>query len=231
MTFSEDPLILSRDDDRPDAAWRLPARPRGTVTSRLITLNVIVFVVESANGDAMLARFALWPPGRFFVPGLDAVVGFHPWQLVTYAFLHAGLMHIFLNMFALRIFGRDVEAALGAARYLGLYLAAVVSAALTQLAVLAAVGGTPHPTIGASGGVFGILLAFGMLYPRRIVTLIFPPIPMPAWLFVILYGALELVQGVVGTQAGVAHFAHVGGMIGAWILLQRWRRRVVDTQR
>jgi rhomboid family protein len=197
---------------------------RSIVTSRLVALNVAVFILEVANGDALLAPFALWPPGRFVVRELHAVVGFHWWQLVTYAFLHAGIAHLFLNMLALRIFGRDVEATLGGRRYLALYLVAVLSAAVAQLLVLSLVGGRPYPTIGASGGVFGVLLAFGMLYPRRIVTLLFPPIPMPAWLFVTLYGALEMVQGVLGTQAGVAHFAHVGGMVGAWILLRRWRR-------
>lgn len=226
MTPAAD-AVFSRDDDRLGPG-RPPPRPPGTVTSSLITLNVLVFLVEIAGGDALLARYALWPIGRFFVPQLHAVVGFRPWQLVTYAFLHAGLLHLFLNMLALRIFGRDVEAALGPRRYLGLYGAAVLSAGLTQLLVLAAAGSEPFPTIGASGGVFGVLLAFGMLFPRRILLLIFPPIPMPAWLFVTLYGALELVQGVVGTQAGVAHFAHIGGMIGAWIVLRSHRRRTVD---
>ena len=229
MTLPERP-VLRRDDDRLGGDWRPPSRPVGTVTARLITLNVLVFLVEIAKGDALLARFALWPLGRYYVPELGTAGGFRPSQLVTYAFLHAGFMHLFLNMFALLIFGRDVEAALGAGRYLALYVAAVLSAAVTQLLVLAAVGGEPFPTIGASGGVFGVLLAFGTLYPRRIVTLLFPPIPMPAWLFVILYGALELVQGVVGTQAGVAHFAHVGGMIGGWIVLRRWRRRAIEVE-
>lgn len=202
----------------------------GTITSRLIALNVLVFLAEVAKGDVLLARFALWPLGRFYVPELGTVVGFHLPQLLTYAFLHAGVIHLFLNMFALRIFGRDVEAALGATRYLILYVAAVLSAGVTQLLVLAAVEGDPFPTIGASGGVFGVLLAFGTLYPRRIVTLIFPPIPMPAWLFVVLYGAVELAQGVFGTQAGVAHFAHVGGMIGAWVVLRSWRRETVGAE-
>lgn len=155
------------------------------------------------------------------------MVGFRPWQLVTYAFLHANLGHLFLNMLALHIFGSDVERALGARRYLELYGAAVLSAAAVQLLVVSAAG-TAYPTIGASGGVFGVLLAFGMLYPRRIVTLLFPPIPMPAWLFVTLYGIVELASGVVGTEAGIAHFAHVGGMAGAYVVLRRWRRRTID---
>ena len=86
-------------------------------------------------------------------------------------------------------------------------------------------GGDPYPTVGASGGVFGLLLAFGMAYPHRRLMLLFPPIPMPAWLFVTLYGVLELVLGVTGTQQGVAHFAHLGGMAAGFVLLQIWRRR------
>ncbi len=195
------------------------------VTRRLILLNVAVFVLQSSYGDALIARFALWPLGRFPAPELHTVVGFHLWQLVTSAFLHASVAHLGLNMLALLIFGRDVERALGPIRFLGLYFAAVVSAACVQLAVVSATGGPPYPTLGASGGIFGVLLAFGMLFPRRIVVLLFPPIPMPAWLFVTLYGLVELANGVLGTQAGVAHFAHLGGMLGAYAVLWRWRRR------
>ena len=79
-----------------------------------------------------------------------------------------------------------------------------------------------HPTIGASGGVYGLLLAFAMRYPNRIIVLLFPPIPMPAWLFAIVFGGLELFLGVTGTQAGVAHFAHLGGMLGGFLLLRLW---------
>ncbi len=129
------------------------------------------------------------------------------------------------------MFGRDVERTLGAKHYLLLYFAAVVSAALVQLA---AVSVTKHagiyPTIGASGGIFGVLLAYGVLYPRRIVMLLFPPIPMPAWLLVTLFGLLELANGVLGTEAGVAHFAHLGGMLGAYLELRYWRRRATLDQ-
>ena len=78
--------------------------------------------------------------------------------------------------------------------------------------------------MGASGGVFGLLLAYAYLFPRRKVIPLFPPIPMPAWLFATLYAALELVLGITGSMAGVAHFAHLGGMIGAALVMTQWRR-------
>jgi membrane associated rhomboid family serine protease len=194
----------------------------GPLTLSLITINVVVFGLEVVFGDAFVASFALWPVGRFFSPDIGSAVSFHVWQLVTSAFLHADPTHLLLNMFALWMFGRDVEYALGTRYYFGTYAAAVLSSALVQLVVVsvgAAKSGVPYPTLGASGGVFGVLLAYAMLFPRRTVMLVFPPIPMPAWLFVLLYAALELANGVFGTQAGVAHFAHLGGMLGAYLVL------------
>jgi membrane associated rhomboid family serine protease len=128
-------------------------------------------------------------------------------------------------MLALYMFGGQLEQVFGSRRFLVYYLGCVFSAALAQLAVSVLADGPPLPTVGASGGVFGLLLAYGLLFPRRTLMLLFPPIPMPAWLFVTLYGLLELYLGVSGTQAGVAHFAHLGGMLGGWILIRQWRRR------
>ena len=194
-----------------------------SINGTLILLNVIVFLLQLQSPDGLLVRYALWPLGAHEVAGLGAVVQFAPWQLVTSAFLHGGRMHLLLNMFALWMFGRDCERVLGPARYLALYFAAVLSASLLQLAVASA-SGAAYPTVGASGGVFGVLLTFAMLFPERRVMLLFPPIPMPAWLFVTVYGVVELVNGVLGTQAGVAHFAHLGGMLGAYLVLRHWRR-------
>jgi membrane associated rhomboid family serine protease len=149
------------------------------ITRLLIVTNVAIFALQAVYNDALISLFALWPIGRHHVKDLHAVVGFEPWQLITYAFLHANLAHIGLNMWALFIFGRDVERTLGARHYILLYFAAVVSAALVQLAAVTATSHAGiYPTIGASGGIFGVLLAFGVLYPRRTVMLIFPPIPM-----------------------------------------------------
>jgi membrane associated rhomboid family serine protease len=189
------------------------------VTSALIGANVALFLLELV-APATLFQLALWPLG---MPS-NSPESFAPWQLVTYAFLHGGLMHLAFNMFALYMFGGAIERVFGTRRYLAYYFACVVSAGLTQLA-FAAFTGELYPTVGASGGVFGLLLAYGMFFPRRIVVLIFPPIPLPARVFVIFYAALELYLGVTGTQAGVAHFAHLGGMLGGFILLRMWRRR------
>jgi membrane associated rhomboid family serine protease len=149
-----------------------------------------------------------------------------PWQLVTYSFLHAGLAHIAFNMFALFMFGGEIERLFGARLFTVYYFVCVIAAGVTQLTVAALSSGPAYPTIGASGGVFGLLLAFGVYFPRRKVMLLFPPIPMPAWVFVTGYGIVELYLGVTGTQAGVAHFAHLGGMLGGILLIaQRHIRR------
>jgi len=194
-----------------------------TVTRTLIIVNVIVFIAELSLGGGFIYSFALWPIGT--PQSVAAPLGFQPWQIVTYSFLHDpfGYAHIFFNMLALFMFGGQLEHLLGAKRYLNLYFVSVISAALAQLIVAAIIGGPPYPTLGASGGVFGLLLAYGVYFPNRMVMLIFPPIPMRAKWFVVLYGLLELVLGVTGAQANVAHFAHLGGMLGAWLLIRNWR--------
>jgi membrane associated rhomboid family serine protease len=185
-----------------------------SVTRALLIANVAVFLLQSASGGLLEEWFALWPLGpRFQV-----------WQLLTYGFLHGGIAHIFFNMFALYMFGSDVERLFGSRYFLTYYIVCVISAALFQLLVTGWLGAPAGPTIGASGAVYGLLLAFGMYFPRRMVMLIFPPIPMQARTFVILFGALELVFGVTGTADGVAHFAHLGGMAGGWLVIQ-YRRR------
>jgi membrane associated rhomboid family serine protease len=184
-------------------------------TRAIIAVNVVAFLLQQAYGNSMVALFALWPLGSPL---------FQPWQLVTYAFLHGSIAHIFFNMFALFMFGRALEYFWGSRRFTIFYLACVIAAAATQL-LTASFAGSTEATLGASGGVFGLLLAFAMYFPRQRITLLFPPIPMPAWLFVTLYGVLELVLGVTNTQAGVAHFAHLGGMLGGALVILYWRAR------
>ena len=183
------------------------------VTQALIIANAVVFLLEmTGGGNALIAQFALWPLGERFAP----------WQLVTYAFLHGGLTHVMFNMFGVYMFGSDLERVWGPRRYLVFYMTSVISAAVVQLA-FAELTGSVYPTLGASGGVFGLLLAFALYFPHRTVMLIIPPIPMPAWVFATLYGVIELVLGVTGTASGVAHFAHLGGMLGGFLLIRHWR--------
>jgi len=195
-------------------------------TRLLIGANVAVFVWEAISGPGLLATFALWPIGHFFVTQFDDPVGFKVWQLITCGFLHANFLHLAINMYALWMFGSDVERAVGPKHYLTLYFASLLSSSVTQLLVVSMMTSTGvYPTVGASGAIFGILLAFGLLFPRRTIVLLIPPIPMPAIVFVILYALLELFSGVFGTNQGVAHFAHLGGMIGAFLTLRHWRDR------
>jgi membrane associated rhomboid family serine protease len=188
----------------------------------LILINVLVFGLQLLTGGPYASIvnvfFALWPPqaAQFNYPE------FHVWQLLTYGFLHGGWAHLFFNMFAVYMFGSDIERLFGSRRYLIYYLLCVIGAAVMHLIVTTFAGGFPAPVLGASGGVFGLLLAFGMAYPRRQLMLIFPPIPMPAWLFVTLYGIFELVMGVTQTASGIAHFAHLGGMATGFVIIRYW---------
>ena len=179
----------------------------------LLIVNLAVFGLQWWM-PSLIDQFALWPLAS----------NFQPWQLVTYAFLHGGFAHIAFNMIGLVTFGNELEQYWGTRRLLTFYFVSVLAAGLTQLAVTASIGEIA-PTVGASGGIFGLLLGFAMMFPRRKIVPLIPPIPMPAWVFVTLYGVLELYLGVTGTASGVAHFAHLGGMIGGWIMIRRWRRR------
>lgn len=187
-------------------------RPIPPVTQTLIAINVIAYALPAFIGEGLYDELALWPLGAQFAP----------WQVITYGFLHGGLMHLLFNMFGLYMFGSDIETVWGTRRFLLYYLTCVVSAAIAQLIVTWA-SGSFYPTVGASGGVFGLLLAFGMMFPRRVVVLLIPPVPMPAWLFVTLYGAIELYLGITRTASGVAHFAHLGGMVGGYLVILYWR--------
>lgn len=187
----------------------------------LIAANVAVFVLQSASNGAMEELFALWP-----LQPVDGHSYFHVWQIVTYAFLHStgNITHLLFNMLGLWMFGAEIERYVGARRLAACYFASVVTAGLTQILVPPLLGAAPAPTIGASGGVFGLLLAYALMFPNRKVVPLIPPIPMPAWLFATLYAGVELFMGVTGSLSGVAHFAHLGGMIGSGLTVMQWRR-------
>lgn len=182
----------------------------------LLIANGLVFALQQVNAEFMFINFALWP-------ATDPRSPFMPWQLLTYGFLHGNTTHIFFNMFGLWMFGRDIEQFMGSQRFLIYFLVCVVGAGIVQLIVAGMQGGL-YPTVGASGGVFGILLAYGLTFPNRIVVPLFPPIPMRAITFVFIYGLLELYLGVSGGAPGVANFAHLGGMLFGFLLIQYWRR-------
>jgi len=192
-----------------------------TAVNILIAANVLVFLLQRLSGGALDGLFALWP-----LQPIDGVSYFHFWQIITYSFLHStdNITHLLFNMLGLWMFGAEVERYVGPRRLLACYFASVVSAGLSQLFIPMLFGAPPAPTIGASGGVFGLLLAYAFLFPRRKVIPLFPPIPMPAWLFATLYAGVELFLGVTGTLSGVAHFAHLGGMVGSALVIMNWRR-------
>ena len=212
-----------------------PARPSLStpVVSSLLFINGLLFLILPLRAQWLIANFTLWP---LHVPdsaarmlGLLQVPDFRLWQLVTYSFLHGGLLHLFTNMFALWMFGTQIERLWGARMFAVYYFVCVIGAGAVQLLVasmtVAETG--PYPTIGASGGVFGLLLAFGMMFPNQRIMLLFPPIPIRAKWFVILYGAFELYAGITGTMTGIAHFAHLGGMLFGFLLIQYWRYRAL----
>jgi membrane associated rhomboid family serine protease len=190
------------------------------ITNALILINVLVYVLTGFTGPDIVRTFGLWPPG--------SGGAFHIWQLVTYSFLHGSLLHLAFNMIAIWMFGAALELRWNDLRYLLTYLTSVVVAAMTQIAVSGYFLHASGPVIGASGGVFGLLLAYAMYFPNRTVTLVFLPfVRMRARTFVLAYGVVELILGVTNTAAGVAHFAHLGGLFGGWLSVQYFRGRGV----
>jgi membrane associated rhomboid family serine protease len=191
----------------------MPPVPR--ITKWLLIINVAVFFLSDLLSGVihlpLATWFALWPIGP----------NFYPWQVATYSFLHHDLLHIAFNMLGLWQFGSELERLWGEKRYVQFYTASVLTAAATQL-VFTALTGSPYPTIGASGGIYGLLLGYGMMFPNRQIMLLLPPIPMKAKTYVLVFGALELWMGVRMSD-GIAHFAHLGGMLGAFLLIRYWR--------
>ena len=207
-----------------------PATP--PVVKNLIIANCVALLATELLpfGDALIERFALFNAASPL---------FHSYQVFTYMFLHGGISHLFFNMFALWMFGRTLELELGSQRFFTYYMVCGIGAALIQLGVsyaeyahmldaagvYAASRLLAIPTVGASGAVFGLLLAFGVLHPNNRIMLMFPPVVLKAKWFVLIYGLIELVFGMSGYQAGVAHFAHLGGMIWGFALLWWWKKQ------
>ena len=199
------------------------------VTRNLLIINVIMFVATLINKEFMVRTFAMFFPTSYF---------FRPWQVVTHMFMHGGIWHIFFNMWSLWMFGTVLEQALGSKKF-GVYyfvtgLGAVALHTLVQYLQLQPLladgnmGGyyalVNTPTLGASGAVYGILIGYAMLYPDSVLTLILPPISLKAKWLVLIFAGIELVTGVFGTMDGIAHFAHLGGLLAGWLLIGWWKR-------
>ena len=180
---------------------------RPPVAIGILAVCVVVFLLNNIS-----AQLALWPLYSNY---------FQPWQLISYAFLHGSFNHLFFNMFALWMFGLPVEKIWGSRKFVEYYLICVLGAGLVQL-VVQYISGNVYPTIGASGAVFGLLLAYGVMWPNAKLFLIFFPVPIKAKWFVIIYGAAELIFGVTGAMPQVAHYAHLGGLFFGAGLLWRW---------
>jgi membrane associated rhomboid family serine protease len=186
--------------------------PLPPVTKVFMLVCTAVFCAQLLLGRWIENLFALWPL---------ASGSFMPWQVLSYAFLHGDIGHLFFNMLGLWMFGSELERLWGQKRFIQFLIASALAAALVQIGWTHLIG-SRVPTVGASGALFGLLLAFGMLFPNRIIMPLFPPIPMKAKFFVAIFGALELVLGFMG-GGGVAHFAHLGGMLGGFLIIRFWR--------
>lgn len=207
------------------------------ITKDLLIINIIAFIITSFKGDAMYEQFALFHPSSPF---------FHFWQPITYMFMHGGFWHIFFNMYTLLIFGSTLERVWGPKKFLLFYMVTGIGAAAIHVGVqsleiahfnnLIADGVSTAlqskidvlrtPTVGASGAIYGLLLGYCMLYPDSTLQFIFPPIAVKAWVAVAIFAGIELISGVLG-GGGVAHFAHLGGMLFGLILILYWKKRHV----
>ncbi|MBR3303886.1 MAG: rhomboid family intramembrane serine protease [Bacteroidales bacterium] len=188
------------------------------VVKHLIIINVILFVATYLIGDVMYEKLALFPWGSPF---------FKKYQLLTHMFMHGGFWHIFFNMYTLYFFGCNLERIWGGKKFLLYYMVTGLGAALLHLFVMY-LQNAPYnvPTVGASGAVYGLLLAFGMLFPNSRITMVFPiPMVLKAKWFVCIFGAIELITGIFDLGGGIAHFAHLGGMLFGLVLTLYWKKR------
>lgn len=205
------------------------------VVKNLIMINVLMYLITVITGNFMYENFALF----YFKSPF-----FKPYQLVTHMFMHGGFTHILFNMYTLFIFGCVLERVWGSQKFLFYYFVTGIGAALLHMGVMYlqlrgyiadfnagdmfAQSGIQSilvtPTVGASGAIYGLLLAYGMLFPDNIMQLIFPPVALKAKWFVIIFGALELLLGLSGRGGDVAHFAHLGGMIFGFFLILYWKK-------
>ncbi len=207
----------------------------------IIIINVLVMIMTALNEQYMIANFALFYPTSPF---------FKPWQIITHMFMHGGFWHIFFNMYTLFIFGTVLERIWGTKKFLVFYFVTGIGAALlhtgvqfieaqvymsqiadgSQQAAAAYQALKYTPTVGASGAIYGVLMGYAMLFPDSVLTLVFPPVSLKAKWFVIIFAVIELFTGIFSTSirsvgGGVAHFAHLGGMLFGWLLILYWKKK------
>jgi membrane associated rhomboid family serine protease len=193
------------------------------VTRNILLINIIVFIATLLREDFMVRTFAL------FYPASDL---FRPWQFVTHMFMHGGFWHIFFNMYTFFFFGTMLERTLGSKKFLWFYFITGFGAVALHMLVqwlqvrvganVAAIYQTP--VLGASGAVYGVLIGYAMLFPNDRMTLLFPPVTLDAKWMVAIFIGIELLTGITGTQMGIAHFAHLGGALFAFLLVLYWRK-------
>ena len=194
------------------------------IVKHFIIINVIMFVLTLLAENFMLEKFALFYFNSPF---------FKPYQLISYIFMHGGFMHILFNMYSLYIFGSVLESVWGGKKFFIYYMVTGIGAALFHLfitylriesGVLDPYLASIIPMVGASGAIYGLLLAYGVLFPNNVLTLFFPPVSLKAKYMVFVFGGLEFLLGVGGSGDGVAHFAHLGGMLFGFVILMIWKR-------
>ena len=203
------------------------------VTRNLLIVNVIMFIATLVNENFMVGTFAMFYPSSPF---------FRWWQPLTHMFMHGGFWHIFFNMYTLLMFGMVVERALGTKKFLIFYFVTGLGAVALHTGVewlevkRMIASGDPAsqiaysnllrtPMLGASGAIYGVLMAFAMLYPEARMTLLFPPVTLNAKWMVAMFVVLDLTTGIAGTRLGIAHFAHLGGMLFGFLLILYWRKK------
>lgn len=194
------------------------------IVKHFIIINVIMFALTMLAENFMLEKFALFYFNSPF---------FKPYQLISYIFMHGGFMHILFNMYSLYIFGSVLESVWGGKKFFIYYMVTGIGAALFHLfitylriesGVLDPYLASIIPMVGASGAIYGLLLAYGVLFPNNVLTLFFPPVSLKAKYMVFVFGGLEFLLGLGGSGDGVAHFAHLGGMLFGFVILMIWKR-------
>ncbi len=206
----------------------------------IIIINILLMVMTFLDEQDMFRNFALFYPSSPF---------FKPWQIITHMFMHGGFWHIFFNMYTLFIFGSVLERVWGTKKFLIFYFVTGIGAALlhtgvqfiesqiymsqmaegSQQAAAAYQALKYTPTVGASGAIYGVLIGYAMLFPDSYLTLVFPPVSLKAKWLVLIFAAIELFTGITSIRnislgGGIAHFAHLGGMLFGWLLILYWKR-------